>query len=351
LEDQRFLIQEDLNSDRLLNESRELVRRALQSVEELESVVAELNKGADLSKIGLVVFQMGFERKNLVEEILNGLDLPVLVERLDSEKDVEVIRKFFSYTGQASSGTQSSWVPEWLAENMNKDILVDKLNQVEGDVMAPVHFLDSMRSVNQLVAKELSLKLNWDRIIEKLNRSEDLSSLALFLCCLVAIDPPLVEGFIKKIDCEKFIKVVERETDSKKFDDILLCIFAVRGAGVAYDFVWNIIKAGVSNLLRKDLKEIKLFFTRIGGSEVLKLFQFDKTYDREELMSVLLECMTPEKLAMKVNAEKNETLVESFLRKIVKVNPILAAELKEKIIPQYQKFLEGLTDSTETSYY
>nr|MDO8080779.1 hypothetical protein [Candidatus Freyarchaeota archaeon] len=344
------MFHEGPDSDRLLNESRELVRRALQSVEELKAVVNELNKDADISKIALVTLQMGFESKNLVEEILNGLDLPVLVERLDSEKDVEVIRKFFSYTGQASSGTQSSWVPEWLAENMNKDTLVDKLNKAAGDVMAPVYFLDSMKSVSQVLAKELSLKLNWDRIIEKLSSSEDLSSLALCLRCLVAIDPLLVEEFIKKIDAEKFIRIVERETDSKKLDDIILCIFAVRGGGVAYDFVWNIIKAGVSNLLRKDLKEIKLFFTRIGGNEVLKLFSFDKTYDREELMSVLLECMTPEKLALKVNGETNETLVESFLRKIVKVNPILAAELKEKVIPQYQKFLEGITDSTETSY-
>lgn len=345
------MVQEDLNSDRLLNESRELVRRALQSVEELKAVVEELNKDADLSKITLVTFQMGFERKNLVEEILNGLDLPVLVERLDNEKDLEVIRKFFSYIGQASSGTQSSWVPEWLAENLNKDILVDKLNQAVGDVLAPVYFLDSMKSVNQLVAKDLSLKLNWDRITERLNRSEDLSSLALCLCCLVAIDPPLVEGFIKKIDAEKFIKRVESEADSKKLDDILLCIFAVRGAGVAYDFVWNIIKAGVSNLLRKDLNEIKLFFARIRGNQIPDLFSSYKTYDREELISVLLECMTPEKIALKVNSEKNETIAESFLRKIVKANPILAVELKEKIIPQYQKFLEGITDSTETSSY
>ncbi|MEM2146409.1 MAG: hypothetical protein QW279_13690, partial [Candidatus Jordarchaeaceae archaeon] len=196
-----------------------------------------------------------------------------------------------------------------------------------------------------------ALKLNWDRIIENLNSSENLSSLALCLRCLVAIDPVLVEEFIKKIDAEKFTRIVERETDPKKLEDIFLCIFAVRGGGVAYDFVWNVIKSGVSNLLRKDLQEIKHFLTRIGGNEVLKLFSFDKTYDREELISVLLECMTPEKLASKINAEKDEVLVESFLRKIVKVNPIVASELREKILPQYQKFLEDITDSKETSYY
>jgi hypothetical protein len=345
------MIHEDLSdSDRLLNESRELVRRALQSVEELKAVVDELNRDADLSKIALVALQMGFESKNLVEEILNGLDLTALVEKLDSENDLEVIKKFFSYTVQASSGTQFSWVSEWLAENMNKEIIIDKLNKAAGDIMTPVYFLDSVRSVNQIFAKELALKLNWDQITGKLSGLGDLSSLALCLRCLVAINPPLVEEFIKKIDAEKFIRIVEIETDSKKLDDITLCIFAVRGEGVAYEFVWNIIKAGVSNLLRKDLREIKLFFTRIGGNEVLKIYSFDKTYNREEIISVLLECMTPEKLASKVNEETNETLVESFLRKIAKVNPILAAELKEKIIPQYQKFLEGVPDSTETSY-
>jgi len=320
-------------------------------VEELKAVVNELNKDSDISKIALVALQMSFESKNLVEEILNGLDLPVLVEKLDSEKDLEVIRKFFTYTGQASSGTQSSWVPEWLAEKMNKELLVNKLNQAPGDFMLPLYFLDSMRTVNRLVARELALKLNWNRIVENLNSSENLSSLALCLRCLVAIDPVLVEEFVKKIDAEKFTRIVEREDDPKKLEDILLCIFAVRGGGVAYDFVWNVIKAGVSNLLRKDLQEIKHFLTRIGRSEVLKLFSFDKTYDREELISVLLECMTPEKLALKINAEKDEVLVESFLKKIVKVNPIVASELREKILPQYKKFLEDITDSTETSHY
>jgi hypothetical protein len=343
------MIHEDLSdSDRLLNESRELVRRALQSVEELKAVVDELNRDANLSKTALVVLQMGFESKNLVEEILDGLDLPVFVEKLDSEKDVEVIRKFFSYTGQASIGTQSSWVSEWIAENMNKEILIEKVNKAAGDTLAPIYFLNSIRSVNRILAKELALKLNWGPIIGKLDSSDDLSSLALCLRCLVTIDPPLVDEFIKKIDAEKFIKIVERETDQKKLEDILFSIFAVRGEGVAYDFVWNIIKAGALNLLRKHLSEIKLFFTRIGGNEILKLSSLDKTYDREEIISVLLECMTPEKLALKVNEETDETLVESFLKKIIKVNPILAAELKEKIIPKYQKFLEGITDSTET---
>ncbi|WXG39881.1 MAG: hypothetical protein WED07_03490 [Candidatus Freyarchaeum deiterrae] len=337
--------------NRLLNESRELIRRALQSVDELKTVVDELNRNIDLSKVALVVLQMSYESKNLVEEILNGLDLTDLVVKLDSENNLEVIRKFFSYTGQASSETQSSWVPEWLAENMNKEVLIDKLNKSAGDIMTPVYFLDSMSSVNQILAKELALKLNWNQIIIKLSGSEDLSSLALCLRCLVAIDPLLVEEFIKNIATEKFIKVIEELKDQKQLEDILLSIFAIRGEGVAYDFVWNAIRAGVSNLLRKDLQEIKLFFTRIGGNEVLKIFSLDKTYDREEIMSVLLECMTPEKLALKVNGETNETLVESFLRKIAKVNLILAVELKGKIIPQYQKFLEDITDSTETSYY
>ncbi|MEM3525884.1 MAG: hypothetical protein QXV37_00585 [Candidatus Jordarchaeaceae archaeon] len=345
------MTRENLDSDRLLNESRELVRRALQSVEERRAVINELNKDVDVSKIALVVLQMSFESKNLAEEILNGLDLPVLVERLDSEKNVETIRKFFSYTGQASSGTQSSWIPEWLAEKMDKEILVNKLNQALEDVMTPLYFLDSMRQVNKIVAKELSLKLDWSRIIENLNSSGNLSSLALCLRCLVAIDPVLVEEFIKKIDVEKIVKIVERENDPKKLEDILLCVFQVRGGGVAYDFVWSIIKSGVSNLLKKDLQEIKHFLIRIGGNEALKIFSLDKTYDREEIISILLECMTSEKLASKINAEKDEVLVESFLRKIVKVNPIIASELREKIIPQYQKFLEDITDSTETSYY
>ncbi|MEM2983718.1 MAG: hypothetical protein QXL24_00735, partial [Candidatus Jordarchaeaceae archaeon] len=125
------------DSDRLLNESRELVRRALLSVEELKAVMDELNRDPELSKIGLVVFQLSFETKNLVEELLNGLDLPVLVEKLNKEEDLEVIRKFFSYLGQGSKGLPSSWVPEWLADNMNKESLLNKLNNYTGNFTDP----------------------------------------------------------------------------------------------------------------------------------------------------------------------------------------------------------------------
>ncbi len=338
------------DSNVLLNESRELVRRALLSVEELKAVMDELNKDPDLSKIALVMLQLGFESKNLVEEILNGLDLAVLVEKLDSEDELEVIRKFFSYMGQASSGTSSGWVPEWLAENMNREKLIEKLNNVAGDVMAPVYFLECMGSVSQLLVKELVLKLNWDPIIEKISGSEDVSSLAVCLRCLLAIDPLLVEEFVKKIDKEKFARIVEIESDTKKLEDILLCVFVVRREGVAYDFVWSIIKAGVLNLVRKELKDIKLFFVRIVGNEVLRAFSCDNNEDREEIMSTLLECMGAEKIALKINGEKNETLVESFLKRIVKVNPILAMELKEKVLLKYQKFLEEQVDSTETHF-
>ncbi len=338
------------DSNILLNESRELVRRALLSVEELKRVLDELNSDADLSKIALVMFQMGFESKNLVEELLNGLDLAILVERLDCEEDLEVIKKFFSYVGQASGGTSSSWVPEWLADNMNKGSLIEKLNNVAGDVMAPVYFLESIGSVNSVVARELVRKLNWDPVIEMLGGSEDLSSLALCLRCLLGIDPLLVEEFVEKIDVEKFARIVEMEVDMKKLEDILLCVFVVRREGVAYDFVWSIIKAGVSNLLRNELKEIKLFFIRICGNEVLRAFSYDRTDEREEIMSVLLECMGSEKLALKINGEKNELLVESFLRKVLKVNLVLAMELKEKVLLKYQRFLEGQIDSTETQF-
>lgn len=345
------MVREDgADSNILLNESRELVRRALLSVEELKAVRDELNRDPDLGKIGLVMLQMGFESKNLVEELLNGLDLAALVERLDDEEDLEAIRKFFSYVGQASSGTASSWVPEWLAENMDKEVLVEKLNGVSEDVMAAVYFLESIGSVNQVLAREMVLKLNWDPIIEKIGGSEDLSSLAACLRCLLAIDPLLVENFVSKIDCEKFARIVEIETDTKKLEDVLLCVFVVRREGVAYDFVWSIIKAGVSNLLRRELRDLKLFFIRIVGNEVLRAFSCDNNEEREEIMSVLLECMGADKLALKINGEKNEPLVESVLRKIIKVNPILAMELKDKVVQKYQKFLEGQVDSTEAEF-
>ncbi|MEM3563915.1 MAG: hypothetical protein QXS27_01775 [Candidatus Jordarchaeaceae archaeon] len=336
------------DSDRLLNESRELVRRALLSVEELKAVMDELNRDLELSKIGLVVFQLSFETKNLVEELLNGLDLPVLVEKLNKEEDLEVIRKFFSYLGQGSKGLPSSWVPEWLADNMNKESLLNKLNNYTGNFTDPILFLEALGSVNKTVARELALKMDWSTIIEKLSTGEDLSSLALCLRCLLEIDPLLVEDFVKKLDRQKIALTVEREKNTKDLEDILLCVFVVRREGVAYDFVWSIIKAGVSNLLKKDLKEIKLFLTRIAGNELLRLFSYDGIDDREEIISVLLECMGSDNLALKVNGETNELLVEFLLRKIAKVNPVLAMDLKEKVALKYQKYLEDVVDSTET---
>ncbi len=336
--------------DSLLNESRELVRRALLSEEEFEAVATELNRDADLTKIALVVLQLSFESKRLVEELLNRLDLPTLVERLDAEENIEVIRRFFSYVGQATGETVSSWVPGWLAESMNKDVLVEKLSKAALEGMEPVYFLESVGSVNSIVARELALKMSWEPLIGRLSDSEDLTLLALCLRCLLGIDPLLIEEFLKKVDVEKFTRVVEKEREPRKLEDILLCVFAIRKEGVAYDFVWSVIKAAASNLAGRELKDMKLFLTRMGGNEVIRVFVQNRIENRKEIISVLLECIGSEKLALKVNGEANRFLVESFLRKIVRVNPILAVELKEKVSRKYKKYLEDLLNSTETYY-